>query len=116
MKKLYQVRLRSEIQFPSELEIKRDEFLKLITDSGNEDDLVSESITLVSAETEDDAILEALCKYVSTSITNIDDYTGILHRGEMRNKYYINISLNDDQQNPICTKIMVDIFPKDLGI
>ena len=97
MKKLYQVRIRSEIQLPSELEIK-------------------ESTTLVLAETEDDAILEALCKYVSTSITDIDDYTGILHRGEVRNKYYINISLNNDQQNSICTKIMVDIFPKDLGI
>ena len=110
MKKLYQIKVRSEIQVP--IGLSKDEFLKLLGSEG----LTTESVVIKAASNEDDAILEALEKYIETTTSGINDYSGVIQRGEIRNKYYLGVSLSRDGLDPIQTRISIDLFPKDLGI
>ena len=113
MKKLYQVSVRSEIQVPQG--ISKEDFSRLL--SGTEStNLVTEGIVLVSSENEDDAIVDGFCKYLESSTNNIGDYSGAVCRGETRNRYYIRGTIHEEGKEPIETKVMIDLFPKDLGI
>lgn len=112
MKKLYQIKVRAELQVPAGLE--KNEFLKLL--GSDEKGLVTESLVVKAADNEEDAILEALEKYIEATTSGIDDYSGVIQRGEVRNKYYLGVSLSKDGSEPIQTKISIDLFPKDLGI
>lgn len=110
MKRLYQTKVKTELQVPQDLE--KDEFLKLI---GGEKNLRSETNILSVSEDENTAILDALCKYTESSIGVVDDYSGILRRGETRNRYYLNVSLENDGKQ-IYTRVIIDFIPQDLGI
>lgn len=112
MKKLYQIKVRAELQVPAGLS--KEEFLKLL--GSDEKGLVTESLVVRVADSEDDAILEALEKYIEVTTSGIDDYSGVIQRGEVRNKYYISVSLNREGLEPIQTRISINLFPKDLGI
>ena len=111
MKKLYQVNVKTEIQIPPHF--KREEFIKLI--GGNEKNLRSEINILVSSENQEDAIVDGLLGYIRHAANNVYDYSGVISRGELRNRYKINISICDgDKQIP--TVVNVDLFPSDLGL
>lgn len=111
--KLYQIRVKAELQVPAELS--KDEFLKLF--GNNEKDLITESTIIKAANSEDDAIVGALEKYLESTAPGIDEYRGIIQRGEVRNKYYLSVSISKKESpESIRTKISIDLFPEDLGI
>lgn len=111
MKKLYQVNVKTEIQIPQNID--RDEFINLI--GGKEENLRAEVNVLVSSENSDDAIIDGLMKYVEHAFNDVYDYSGIISRGDTRNRYEINISVKNGE-DPIITKIFVELFPIDLGV
>ena len=82
MKKLYQIKIKAELQIPARLD--KNEFLKLLR--SDEKGLVTESLVVKVADSEEDAILEALEKYIEATTSGIDDYSGVIQRGEVRNK------------------------------
>lgn len=110
MKKLYQSKIKTELLVPADLS--RDEFISLI---GGEENLRNEHNIITSSESGEDAILDALCKYVESSIGLVEDYSGVLSRGENRSKYYLGVSLEKDGKK-VYTRIMISIFSEDLGI
>ena len=110
MKKLYQSKIKTELLVPTELS--RDEFISLV---GGEENLKSEINILTSSESEEDAIIDALYRYAESSIGMVEDYLGILSRGENRNKYYLGVSLEKDGKK-IYTRATISIYPQDLGI
>ena len=109
MKKLYQVKIKAKIERPKELS--KEEFSKII--EGKE---LVENLVLCASETEDDAAIIALEKYIEATTSNITDYKGVILRGEFRNEYYLVVNISKDGQNPIQTRIIIDLFPEDLGI
>ena len=73
MKKLYQVKIKAKIERPKE-------FSKII--EGKE---IVENIVLCASETEDDAVIIILGKYIEATTSNIADYRGVVLRGEFTN-------------------------------
>lgn len=113
MKKLYQTKVVSEIQIPGGVD--RNDFINLVSKDG-ENGLTTESIILVVAENEEDAILESLCKYIDEIKTSdINNYQGVLIRGETRCRYYINVSINYNNTE-LQTKVAIELYTEDLGI
>ena len=108
MKKLYLVKVRSEVQVPNGIE--KEEFLKLI---GDDDDLVSENSVLVSSEDEDSAIVDALCKYLE--FNDPEDLKDLLTRGELRHQYYLGIAI-EKEETIVESRILIELFPEDLRV
>ena len=113
MKKLYQIKVTAELLVPHDVE--RSKFLEHI--EGGENGLITKTTLLAASENPDDAILDALKEYLEKSTDGIEDYMGIVQRGETRGKYYLNVSLRlDEIPEPIETKLAITLEPEDLGI
>ncbi len=113
MKKLYQTKIKAELLIPQNIE--KDEFVKHI--EGGEEGLITKTTLLVTADDQEDAIIEALKEYVLRATDGIDDYVGVIQRGELRGRYYMNVTITfDELPEPMQTKLAITLEPEDLGI
>ena len=114
MKKLYQTKVRCELCIPRDYD--EEKFIKEFTANSDRKDLINETNILVSSESEDDAIVDSLCEYLKKAF-DIHDYSKVLYRGEVRNRYYVSVVFSvESTGEKLDTRMKIELFPEELGI